>query len=193
MKLIIGLGNPGSRYKNTKHNAGFWVVDRLAQDNQLEVNKNKFNACWCRGDVGGRQLLLIKPQTYMNLSGTAVSSFVQYFKIVPADDLLVLVDDVSLPVGEIRIREKGSAGGHNGLASIITALGTQEFCRLRLGIFSEGKESDKELAAYVLSGFAKKQDRELIKKTVDLAAEAALAWLEHGAVFAMNKYNKKRR
>ena len=129
----------------------------------------------------------------MNLSGDAVGSFVRFFKVNPAEDLLVVFDDVSLPVGEIRIRPQGSAGGHNGLSSVIASLGSREFARLRIGILSEDEKRGRELSDYVLKGFSAKADKDLMKTTVDQAAGAALAWLEKDVVFAMNNYNKKRR
>jgi len=184
MKLIIGLGNPGEKYKNTRHNIGYLVVERIAADKELsavdEENKfiqnKQFNADICHAQAKGEKVVLVKPTTFMNLSGNSVSSLMQYFKL-DISDLIVISDDVDIPLGQVRVRLRGSSGGHNGLQNIIDVLGSDEFIRVRIGISNENentKEIDKEenfidTKDYVLSRF---NDRELpkIQKVINLAA-----------------------
>ncbi|MBU1087848.1 MAG: aminoacyl-tRNA hydrolase [Candidatus Omnitrophica bacterium] len=190
IKLIVGLGNPGINYKNTKHNAGFWVVESIAKELNVSLNQRKFNASFIQGKINDVGFLLVKPLTYMNLSGNAVRSFVDYFKI-PLADILIIFDDVHLKLGSIRIRKFGSAGGHNGLRSIIKDLGTLDIARLRFGVNAAMPGVD--LAKYVLSGFVNKDDELTAQKTIELAKNAALSWLEKDIDFAMNKFNTKGR
>jgi peptidyl-tRNA hydrolase, PTH1 family len=190
IKLIVGLGNPGANYKNTKHNAGFWIVEAIAEELGISFNQRKFNSQWVQSKYCENNFILAKPLTYMNLSGNAVRSFVDYFKI-NLTDILIIFDDVNLNLGTIRIRKSGSAGGHNGLDSIIKCLGTSDIARLRFGVNAANPGID--LAKYVLSGFTNKDDVQKAKETVDEAKNAALIWLERDTNFAMNKFNTKRR
>jgi len=193
MKLVVGLGNPGLKYRNTKHNAGFWVIDSLAKHCVLDLSKRKFNAQYTQAKYAGEKFMLVKPLTFMNLSGLAVKSFIDFFKIDPANELLVVLDDVSLNVGDLRIKSCGSNGGHNGLRSIIESLGSDDFARLRVGIFSENEKSQTDLSEYVLGGFRSLEDKKKVKEAVELSAEAVLDWIKQGVDFTMNQYNKKRR
>ncbi|MCP4649340.1 MAG: aminoacyl-tRNA hydrolase [PVC group bacterium] len=188
MKLIVGLGNPGIRYKRTKHNAGFWVIDELAKQESVSLQKRRFNAIWAEHRLGREKVFFVKPLTYMNLSGKAVRGFVDYFKI-SIDNILVIFDDVSLKLGTIRLRATGSAGGHNGVRSLIDSLGTDSFARLRLGIRTE--ENSSELSDYVLSSFKSKADEVIVRDMVQNAKGAVFSWVKEGVTFAMNKYNKK--
>lgn len=188
-KLIVGLGNPGANYKNTKHNAGFWVVEAIAKELDLSFNQRKFNSKWTQGRLENNSFILAKPLTYMNLSGIAVRSFVDYFKI-DLSDILIIFDDVHLNLGGIRIRKSGSAGGHNGLRSIIKDLGTSEISRLRFGVNAAMPGVD--LAKYVLSGFNKEDDK-VAKLTIAKSRDAAITWLKQDINVAMNKFNKKGR
>ncbi len=189
-KLIVGLGNPGANYKNTKHNAGFWVVEAIAKELGLSFNQRKFNSQWAQGKIDDKNFILAKPLTYMNLSGNAVRRFVDYFKI-DLSDILIIFDDVHLNLGSIRIRKTGSAGGHNGLRSIIKDLGSLEISRLRFGV--NGANPGVDLAKYVLSGFGNKEDEQRAKLTIEKARDAGIIWLEKDINFAMNKFNTKGR
>ncbi|MCM8813871.1 MAG: aminoacyl-tRNA hydrolase [Candidatus Omnitrophica bacterium] len=186
MKLVVGLGNPGSEYEQTKHNVGFWVVDALARQLAVELMKKKFDALWTQIRNGEQNFLLIKPMTYMNRSGFAVANFMRFFKIAHAD-LLVIVDDVHLPVGSLRLRPAGSAGGHNGLRSIIEQVGGDQFARLRCGIGRAERAAD--LAGYVLSGFCGATERAHAQAMVQRARDAALVWIAEGSGAVMNRYN----
>jgi peptidyl-tRNA hydrolase, PTH1 family len=189
MKLIVGLGNPGENYKHTKHNAGFWVVEAIAKELDVSFNQRKFNSQWAQGKIENNSFILAKPLTYMNLSGNAVRSFVDYFKIA-LSDILIVFDDVHIELGTIRIRKSGSAGGHNGLRSIINDLGTSDIARLRFGVSCS--VPGRDLSDYVLSGF-NKADEQIAKQMVIVAKDAGLSWLEKDIDFAMNKFNPKRR
>ncbi len=184
--LIVGLGNPGPKYAGTRHNAGFIVVDELARRHNLLFSQKQANAEIARGNINGTTVIVAKPLTYMNLSGNAVGALLRYYKI-PLDRLLVVYDDIALPLGTIRIREKGSAGGHNGLTHIIRQLGTQAFPRLRVGV-------DRPVAAHysqidwVLGRFTKDQQK-AISEAILRAAEAIEAILRDGLERAMNSYN----
>ncbi len=190
MKLVVGLGNPGLRYRHTKHNAGFWVIEQVAKQLKVLCNKRSFDAHWGQGRLGGENILLVKPQTFMNLSGRSVFRFTEYYKI-ESDDLLVVYDDISLPLGKVRLRAEGSAGGHNGMRSVIECLGTDAVCRVRLGIGTEERNGD--LSGYVLSGFSRKEDDSVARTMVETARDAVLCWLENGIIFAMNHYNNRGR
>jgi len=189
MKLIVGLGNPGLRYKKTKHNAGYWAIDSIAEQEAITLNKRKFNAQWAKAEYRGKKFIITKPLTFMNLSGNSVKSFVDYFKI-DCKDLLVIYDDINLKLGHIRLKPSGGAGGHNGLISVIECLGTNNFARLRLGINTKDKITD--LSAYVLSNFKHKQDYQLAKEAVENSKQAAFCWLDKGIVLAMNRFNNKK-
>jgi len=186
VKLIVGLGNPGSEYDQTRHNIGFMVVDVLAGRFGARVRRKKFNALTEEVTDGFDKLLLLKPQQYMNRSGRAVAEAATFYKLAPAD-ILVVTDDLALDVGRIRLRAQGSAGGHNGLKDIIAALGTDAFARLRVGIGSRGTRRG---ADYVLSRFSA-DERTVIDDAVKTASEATLCWAREGAEAAMTKFNAR--
>lgn len=184
--LVVGLGNPGDKYENTRHNAGFMVVDELAERLHVPVQRLKYEALTNTAEVGGKRILLMKPVTYMNLSGEAVRQAAEFYKI-PPERVLVISDDVSLPVGKLRIRKGGSAGGHNGLKSIIAQLGSDRFPRLKIGV-GEKPHPDYDMADWVLSKFAG-ADRQMIEEAMKRAADAVECLLRDGADQAMNKFN----
>ncbi len=184
MKLVVGLGNPGSKYAGTRHNVGFMVVDRLARRNGIEITKKQCNALSGLGTIAGHRVCLAKPQTFMNLSGEAVSCLARFYKVAPRD-LLVIYDERDLPVGRIRLREKGSAGGHRGLQSIIGMLGTSDIPRLRIGI---GRPEAIDAVEHVLGSFSA-EERPLMEEALNRAAEAVEAVLAEGMDAAMNRYN----
>jgi PTH1 family peptidyl-tRNA hydrolase len=184
VKVIAGLGNPGPRYKNTRHNAGFTVLDRVAEKLDAEFAREKYRAILAEAEWKGERLLLMKPMTYMNLSGESIARAVRYNN-VELHDLLVVVDDVNIELGRLRLRPAGSAGGHNGLKSIIEHLGTDEFPRLRIGV---GQSRGAVLRDHVLSTFAP-DEKPLAEKAAARAAEAALCFIEFGVDKAMNKFN----
>ena len=187
MYIIVGLGNPGKKYENTKHNVGFITLDVLAVKNDIKINKIKHKALVGEGTVSGRKVLLVKPQTYMNLSGNSVREVMEYYKTDP-ENLIVIYDDVDIPMGRLRIRKKGSAGTHNGMRSIIYDLQEDGFPRVRIGI---GRERRMPLAGYVLGGFAK-EERELMEDAVKRAVQAVECMLEKGIDIAMGEYNGTR-
>lgn len=184
--LAVFLGNPGPRYEGTRHNAGFLAGDALAKAKGTAVNKARFRALTATVDIGGEKLMLMKPQTYMNLSGEAVAQAVKYYKIAP-DHVIVVSDEASLPIGKLRVRAKGSAGGHNGLKSIIACLGTEEFPRIRIGVGAP-PHPDYDMADWVLSTF-KNQDAEDMAKAAARAAEAVECYVRSGPERTMNLYN----
>ena len=186
--LVVFLGNPGPKYEGTRHNAGFMTADALCKKKNIAINKARFQALTAQADLGGERVLLMKPQTYMNLSGQAVSQAARFYKI-PPERVLVVSDDVSLPVGKLRIRTKGSAGGHNGLKNIIALLGTEEFPRIRLGVGAP-PHPEYEMMDWVLSAF-RDQDAEDMAKASQRAAEAVECYIEKGPDKAMNQYNTK--
>lgn len=188
MYIIVGLGNPGSRYEGTRHNMGFDVIDRLVVTNKVPLAGRKFHALYGMGVIGGQKAILAKPLTYMNLSGTCVRELIDYYKIDPAQELIVISDDIALDPGRIRIRKKGSDGGQNGLKHIIQCIGTQEFIRIRVG--TGAKPSDWDLADWVLSRFPA-DERALVDDAIIRAAEAAATILAEGIDTAMNRYNVK--
>lgn len=187
MKMIVGLGNPEKDYKGTRHNAGFEVINKLAYDFNIEINKAKFRAHYGKGQILNQQVLLVKPQTYMNLSGECVRDMLNFYKL-SIEDLLVIYDDTSLPVGDIRIRQEGSAGGHNGIKNIIYQLETTKFDRVKIGIGEKPKGWD--LADYVLSRF-KPNEMESIIEGYTKAGDAVALIVKEGIVTAMNKFNSK--
>ena len=189
MFCIVGLGNPEKKYENTRHNIGFDVIDAIAEKYSLAVRERGFRALFGKGAIEGQRVILLKPQTYMNLSGESVREITDYFKIDPEEELIVISDDVSLEVGGIRIRKKGSAGGHNGIKNIIEHLGTEKFQRIRMGVGEKPKEWD--LADYVLGRFSG-EDREKIGESITEAVKALETMLTEGADVAMNKYNRKK-
>ncbi|GMU35930.1 MAG: aminoacyl-tRNA hydrolase [Phycisphaerae bacterium] len=183
MKLVVGLGNPGPKYAGTRHNVGFDVVDRLARRWRVDLSAEKFHAWFAVTDVGEERVGLMKPTTFMNRSGQAVAAATRFYQLSPAD-LMVVVDDLALPPGKIRIRSEGSAGSHNGLTDIIERLGRQDWPRLRIGIGpAEGIG-----AQYVLSRFAE-DERATMEEALDRAADAVECWLKEGVATAMNRYN----
>ncbi|MCI6995342.1 MAG: aminoacyl-tRNA hydrolase [Eubacterium sp.] len=188
MFLIVGLGNPGKQYENTRHNVGFDAIDVLVDEYRIPSSGKQHKAMYGKGVIEGQKVILAKPMTYMNLSGEAVRAMVDYYKIDPETELLVIFDDISLAPGNIRIRKKGSAGGHNGIKSIITHLGTQNFQRIKVGVGEKPKNWD--LADYVLGAFSK-DDRKLIDEALERSAKAAALIVQGEIDEAMNLYNKK--
>jgi PTH1 family peptidyl-tRNA hydrolase len=188
VKLIVGLGNPGREYAATRHNIGFMVVDRLAHKLGLAVEKKKFNALLGQGQIRSEKVLLAKPQTYMNLSGEAVTALLNWYKLGPAD-LIVIFDDLDLPPGKLRIRPEGSSGGHKGMESIILALGTDGFPRLRIGV-GRPEIPDFDSANYVLSRLTAGEVK-IFEEAVNLAVDAICCLVGEGLETAMNEYNKK--
>ena len=186
MKIVVGLGNPGDEYANTRHNIGFKVIDLLAKTLKVDVKKRKFGARFGLGDFADKKLILLKPWQFMNRSGQAVATAVGFYKLA-LSDLLVVTDDMALPPGRIRIRTKGSAGGHNGLADIIEKLSTESFSRLRIGIGQSGRE---DAVDFVLNK-PKKEDRLLLDKAIERSRQAVLYWTEYGIEAAMNKFNSE--
>ena len=189
MKLILGLGNPGREYAATRHNVGWWAVDHLAAEWGLGPFRKDGQALATSGRVAGHAVRLVKPQTYMNLSGNALIAYCRRPTWVPATDLLVIVDEVALPVGRIRLRARGSAGGHNGLKSVEAALGSQEYARLRIGIKPPDPEREiGDLSSFVLAPFGK-ADAAAIKELLARVREAADLWIRDGIDAAMNLAN----
>lgn len=186
MYIIAGLGNPGRQYEGTRHNMGFDVVDRLVMDWNIPRGREQFHSLTGTGMIGGNKVLLMKPLTYMNLSGNAVREAVHFYKTDPAKELIVISDDIDLEPGHIRIRKKGSAGGQNGLKNIIQQLGTEEFTRVRVG--TGAKPAGWDLADWVLSRF-NKEDRALVDGAIIRAAEAVATIVTENVDAAMNKYN----
>jgi len=188
MFVIAGLGNPRKEYENTRHNIGFDVIDMLAKRHNINVTENKHKALIGKGYIGGYKVILVKPLTFMNLSGESIREVLDYYKVDAQEELIVISDDISLEPGYLRIRKKGSAGGHNGLKNIIQHLGHDKFCRVRMGV---GQKPDGyDLADYVLGHFGAKE-----RKDVDLAGAAACDAIElimaDGPDAAMNRFNKK--
>ncbi len=188
MFIIAGLGNPGRAYEKTRHNVGFCVVDKLAAAYGISVTEEKYHALAGNGYIEGNRVLLLKPQTYMNESGLSVREAVDFYKADPASDLIVIVDDIDLPLGQLRIRRQGSAGGHKGLKSIISRLGTQQFARMRIGIGAKPPLMD--LADHVLSHFPD-EEWKIMDGSFSLAAEAVVHMMDD-VDMAMNRYNIKR-
>lgn len=188
MKLIVGLGNPGIEYQFTPHNLGFLTVDRLAERWQVEVKNRHCQSLTARTKAGERDVLLAKPETYMNLSGLAVRELLEEYELNPEQDLVVIYDELDLPFGAIRIRPRGGTAGHNGMESIVGALGTEEFLRVRLGTAPERKVADG--ARYVLGQFRRSQYK-VVDQMLDTAADAVEAILKEGAAAAMNRFNRK--
>ena len=187
MFLVVGLGNPGSEYEFTRHNLGFMLIDKLASDAHVEVRRRECNGLIARTQLEGVDVLLVKPQTYMNLSGQTVGCLLaKDAAIAPRTQLIVISDDLALPLGKIRIRERGSAGGHNGLKSIIGAIGSDEFVRLRIGIQPEHPIADSK--KFVLDPLSK-TERALVKEVIDQSAMGIRAILRDGVLKAMSEFN----
>lgn len=188
MKLIVGLGNPGIEYQFTPHNMGFLAVDRIAEQCGAKLNNRHCKALTARAILEGHSVLLAKPETYMNHSGESIGELVDRYEVDPASDLVVIYDELALPFGSIRVRQRGSAGGHNGMKSIIASLGSQEFLRIRLGIAPDHKlTSGKD---YVL-GQMRKAQLTLADEALDKCSEAVRLILTQGASTAMNRFNQK--
>lgn len=183
MFLIVGLGNPGSQYEDTRHNIGFKVVDNIAKEYNIEINRQKFKGVCGEGFINGEKVILLKPTTYMNLSGESVREVVDFYKL-SNDDVLVIYDDISLDVGRLRIREKGSAGGHNGIKSIIAHLGTDIFPRIKVGV----GQPNVDLVNYVLGKFTK-EEMEVLNESIDASTKAAKEIISNDVKTAMNIYN----
>ena len=186
--LIVCLGNPGAKYANTRHNAGFMAADVLERKYNVKINKIKFKALTAVADIGGQAALLMKPQTYMNLSGEAVGEAARFYKIEP-DHIIVISDEMSLAAGKMRIRRKGSAGGHNGLKNIIAHLGTDAFPRIRIGVGAPAPGDDPEEVIDWVIGSVPKAELKLIEETAAKAAEACACYITNGPDQAMNRYN----
>mgnify|MGYP004706684973 FL=1 len=184
--LVVFLGNPGTKYEMTRHNAGFMAGDAMAKAQGAAINRSRFKALTGTCDIGGETVMLMKPQTFMNLSGEAVAQAVSFYKLAP-DHVIVVSDEVALPIGKLRIRTKGSAGGHNGLKNIIALLGTDQFPRIRIGV-GTAPHPDYDMADWVLSSF-KGKDAEDILAAAARAAEAVECYITKGADRAMNLYN----
>ena len=184
MKLIVGLGNPGKEYEGTRHNCGFMVIDTLAEKLNVDVVQNKFKGLYVKFKYHGEDIILLKPQTYMNLSGESVIAAMQFFKI-DKEDLLVIYDDLDMPVGKLRLRKTGSAGGHNGIKNIIAHLNSQDFKRIRVGI---DRHKYMKVVDYVLSGFSKLEVN-AITQGIENAANAIIDYFDHDFDYIMNRYN----
>lgn len=188
MYIIAGLGNPGREYDMTRHNIGFEVIDYMAGQYNIKVNKLKFKALFGEAHIGGEKVYLVKPQTYMNLSGESLREFAAFYKI-PPEQILVIHDDIALEAGRIRIRAKGSDGGHNGLKSILFNLKSDQFPRIKIGVGAPGN-AGYELADYVLGRFTK-EEIPIMEEAIIKAAKAAAELITNGAAAAMNRYNSK--
>jgi PTH1 family peptidyl-tRNA hydrolase len=188
VKLIVGLGNPGIEYQFTPHNLGFLTIDRIAGDRGIEVRNRQCRALTARAEIDGQPVVLAKPETYMNLSGLSVRELVDEHQVDVKTDLIVIYDELDLPLGTIRIRQRGSSAGHNGMESILGALGTDEFLRIRLGIAPDRKVGDG--VKYVLTPFRKEQFKD-IEEFLDTAVEAVEVILKEGPAAAMNRFNRK--
>ncbi len=186
MKVIVGLGNPGTEYDKTRHNMGFMCIDRIADVNNINIIEHKFKAIIGKGFIAGQKVILCKPLTFMNNSGESVREVLDYFKLSAADDLIVIYDDIDLDVGKMRIRERGSAGGHNGIKNIIAHTGTQDFKRIRVGVGAKPEGTD--LVKHVLGHF-NAEDTATLKEVFDKVADAATYMVTDDTATAMNKYN----
>lgn len=187
MFLIIGLGNPGQKYKDTRHNVGFGVIDKIAQTLNIEVDKKEHQGLVQSAFWHGKKILLVKPQTYMNLSGQTVGELINYYHD-QIDNLLVIHDDLDLPVGQLRFKKHGGTGGHNGLKSIVQHLNSQEFDRLKIGIGRP--KGPMDVKAFVLTSFAA-EERQSLEETIERASEAVKTWMLEGIDRAMNEFNKR--
>ena len=188
MKLIVGLGNPGDEYELTPHNVGFLVADRIAGERGVEIRNRQCRALTARIQVGDEAVLLAKPETYMNLSGLSVRELAAEYEVKPESDLIVIQDELDFPLGTMRIHTRRSSAGHNGIESIIDALGTQDFLRIRIGVAPERTVQDGE--KYLLAPF-RKADLAVVDGMLDTAADAVKAILTEGAAAAMNRFNRK--
>ncbi|WP_088105936.1 aminoacyl-tRNA hydrolase [Halalkalibacter urbisdiaboli] len=185
MKLIVGLGNPGEKYSGTRHNIGFDIIDHCASELNIELNQTKFKGVFGSAVINGEKVFLLKPLTYMNLSGESVRPFLDYFQI-DIEDLVVVYDDLDLPVGKIRLRQKGSAGGHNGIKSLIQHFGTQEFNRIRVGI--DRPKNGEPIVNYVLGRYHP-EEKESVHQSIITSGKAIEAWITTPFLEVMNKFN----
>ncbi|MGM9977459.1 MAG: aminoacyl-tRNA hydrolase [Clostridium sp.] len=183
MFLIVGLGNPGREYENTRHNIGFAAMDVLAEKYNIDINRSKFKGEYGEGFINGNKVILLKPYTFMNLSGESVREAIDFYKLTE-DQVLIIYDDISLELGRLRIREKGSAGGHNGIKSIINHMGTDVFTRIKIGVGAP----KGDLVNHVLGKFSKEEVM-ILKQTLDAVTEATAEIIDNGAKEAMNKFN----
>lgn len=190
MYIIAGLGNPGKKYEGTRHNIGWQVMDELADKHRIRIMESRFKGLVGKGVIGGEKVLLLKPLTYMNLSGESIGEAVRFYKIDETSRLIVVSDDISLDVGQLRMRKKGSAGGHNGLKNIISHLGSEEFMRIRIGVGDKPAGSD--LVDYVLGSFSK-EEKKILDETKRNAVLAIETIISDGIDKAMNLYNTTRR
>lgn len=188
MYIIVGLGNPGDKYQATRHNIGWDAITRLSDDYNIPLNFKGHKALCGKGFIGGEKVLLAQPLTYMNLSGESVRELMDYYKVTP-QEIIVIYDDISLDVGQLRIRKKGSAGGHNGIKSIINHLGCDDFLRIKIGVGDKPKDWD--LADYVLSRFLD-EEQEIIRRSLKDTSDACKIIITEGIEDAMNQYNRKR-
>jgi len=188
LKYIVGLGNPGGEYKTTKHNIGFIVLQDLAKENGIKIKEKRYSALIGRGVISGEDVMLVLPQTYMNRSGDTVGDLVRR-EIESINDLIIVCDDINIKLGRIRMKKKGSSGGHKGLESIISVLGKDDFARMRVGIATEVHRGD--ITRYVLTSFKRKQHKN-VSHVVSLASEALKYWIARGTDEAMNKFNVKK-
>ncbi|MEG1458066.1 MAG: aminoacyl-tRNA hydrolase [Acetivibrio sp.] len=187
MFIVIGLGNPTREYQATRHNIGFDAITRIADDNKISMDLKKHKAICGKGYIAGQKVILAQPQTYMNVSGESVRELMDYYK-VKEEEIIIIYDDISLDVGKLRVRPKGSAGGHNGIKSIIQHMGTQEFARIRIGVGDKPKGWD--LADYVLGRFSTEEEK-TIREALKLASEACETIITEGVEAAMNRFNGK--
>ncbi|WP_163972091.1 aminoacyl-tRNA hydrolase [Oceanobacillus halotolerans] len=185
MKCIAGLGNPGKKYENTRHNVGFMVIDELAKRHNWQLNKQKYNGNYAIERLNGEKVMVLQPQTYMNLSGEAVRPLLDYFDI-PVEDVLIIYDDLDLPTGKIRLRQKGGHGGHNGIRSVIDHLGTKDFKRIRIGV---GRPISQSIIDYVLGTFPK-SEMDNVATSIQKSADACETWLTTPFDQVMNEFNQ---
>lgn len=186
MYIIAGLGNPGEKYENTRHNAGFSSVDVIAKDYGISLNESKHKAIFGKGVIAGQKVILVKPQTFMNLSGESIREITEYYKIDEESELIVIYDDISLDVGQLRIRKKGSAGGHNGIKNIILNLATDVFPRIKVGVGNKPKDYD--LVDYVLGRFSS-EDKAIMEESYKHVSKAVECIIADSIDKAMNEYN----
>lgn len=185
MKLIVGLGNPGKQYEKTRHNVGFDVIEELSNQLNIPLDQSKFKGLFGMGFVGTEKVLLLKPLTYMNLSGESIRAIMDYYE-VDMEDFMVIYDDLDIPVGKMRLRQKGSAGGHNGIKSTIAHLGTQEFNRIRIGV--DRPQNGMSVSNYVLGKFTS-EEQPLIEEVIKRSAEACKSWINQPFLQVMNSFN----
>ena len=185
MFLIVGLGNPEEKYSNTRHNMGFDVINQLSKECDIKVSKSKFDAFYGMGEINGKKIILVKPQTYMNLSGESVIKFKKFYKI-SNKNIIVIYDDIDLKLGDIRLKAKGSSGSHNGMKSVVENLNTEEFIRIRVGIGSPDNKED--IINYVI-GQIPKREREILDQSILKAKNSVIEILDNGIDIAMNKFN----